>query len=170
MIIGEKLLQAINKLPCQRLRPRPGAVVEFAAGGLLGSFLSRNNDLAGHWALGLLYAEAKAPARTIELDLLRGVGHPAGMCAHAVSRRYQQFLQAALTKLGIDWSTVTRATVVLKFNIPPRLPDFHYPCMGDPLEVTVMLAVNQGETVATSALARCQPRRAGIFTRISLAI
>lgn len=45
-----------------------------AACGLLGAFISRNNDVGGYWALGKLYAHAQASdVRAILVDLIDSV-------------------------------------------------------------------------------------------------
>lgn len=88
-----------------------------AAFGLLGSFVSRNNDVSGYWALGKLYKHAvNAKASTVCVDLLDLTITPPNDDFAAMALRFQQMLGAQLKarKLPADW--VRAATVSVKFE------------------------------------------------------
>jgi hypothetical protein len=141
--------------------------LKHAAAGLSSSFISRNNDLNGHWALGLLYKDA--PPHTLALDLLSSSSQPSSDHASQLAERYGIFLRTALGKLDVEWSKVLRASVTLQFNAQVSDPHFHFPCKGDPVTCTVTLHSVDGLEVTASALARCLPFQSNVFSQSSRA-
>ncbi len=139
--------------------------LKHVAAGLLGSFISRYNDVGGHWALGLLYSDVKEPPHYIEFDLLSDSPHPAGACASTVAARYAIFLRAALERQHLEWDALTMAVVTLQFNAKVADPTFHYPCLGDPVVATVRLESALGHVATVSSIARCYPYRPMLFRR-----
>jgi hypothetical protein len=139
--------------------------LKHVAAGLLGSFISRYNQVGGHWALGLLYSDVNEPPHYIEFDLLSSATQPAGACASVVAERYAIFLRAALEKQHFEWDALTRAVVTLQFNAEVPDPTFHYPCLGDPVVATVRLESAQGHVATISTVARCYPHRSSRFIR-----
>ena len=84
--------------------------------GVLGSFISRNNDVGGYWALGKLYKHAvKANALTVCVDLLDSTITPPSGDFAAMTKHFQQMLGSQLTarRLPTDW--VRSATVCVEF-------------------------------------------------------
>jgi hypothetical protein len=47
------------------------------AAGLLGSFVSRNNDIGGYWGIGVLCRDTAAMGGKVELNLITRVAAPA---------------------------------------------------------------------------------------------
>lgn len=60
----------------------PRNALKSIAAGVLGSFVSRNNDFNGYWAIGQLYSIAlRSPARTVSISLTGDSGVPRGTLA-----------------------------------------------------------------------------------------
>jgi len=88
-----------------------------AAFGLLGAFVSRNNDVGGYWALGKLYEHARASnAREIRVDLVRSVITPPSPEFSQMVGHFRQMLadQLAARKLPNEW--LRDADVRVKFS------------------------------------------------------
>lgn len=85
--------------------------------GLLGAFISRNNDVGGYWALGKLYRHAKAAnVQVIRIDLRRSSIEPpsaefANMLDYFREQLVRQLAARALTTLWlIDAEIAVRFT------------------------------------------------------------
>lgn len=140
--------------------------LKHAAAGLLGSLISRNNDVSGYWAPGLLYHDASAPPHVMEIDILTNSSKPSSEAAKIVAGRYSLFLRSALAKQGFVWNDVTQATINFQFNANVPDPNFYYPCGGAPFICSVTLATNRGHCVSASKIARCYARRSGLFLTV----
>lgn len=90
------------------------------AGGLINSFLSRNNDIDGYWALGLFYqcAAVREDFR-FELDLLSGKSWPYFEYSERSSKPYRDFLFAQLEKKGFEEVQAKKAIVLINFKTSP---------------------------------------------------
>lgn len=74
--------------------------------GLLGAFVSRNNDVNGYWALGKLYEHVKAfNAGEIRVDLVRSVITPPSTEFSHIVGHFRQMLadQLAARSLPNEW-------------------------------------------------------------------
>ncbi|OEZ99921.1 hypothetical protein [Duganella sp. HH101] len=134
--------------------------LKHAAAGLATSFVSRNNDVGGYWAPGLLYRDAAA-GLAVQLRLTDRTAAPATPAAMLVMRNYAEFLRRALRKHGVDWEELALATVDVRFNAPhtgPRL------ACGEPFTCTVSLASKADSAVSASATSYCQRYEAGRYT------
>jgi hypothetical protein len=85
-----------------------------AAGSLLGTFCSRNNDLDGYWGVGVIYDEANVDA--VEIDLLAGTSKPPMRCAATLCERYRLYFSRVLKAYGLADSDVTGVKISLFFN------------------------------------------------------
>lgn len=130
--------------------------LQHAAAGLLSSLISRNNDVDGFWAPGLLYRDAALAPHIVQVDLLTGASQPASAPARLTAACYATCLRTAVEKLGLSWTDLTCATISFQFNIEVSDPWFHSQCGGDPFVCTVDLATAQ-HRVSRSARARCLP-------------
>ena len=136
--------------------------LKHSAAGLLGSLISRNNDVNGYWAPGLLYHDVVPEPHLMELDLLTGSSLPPSRTAVWVATSYSIFLRDALAKQGIGWDELTLATVRFQFNAEVPTRYFNAGCAGDPFTCVVTLQTAQGHVATMSGMSRCQPRRQGI--------
>jgi hypothetical protein len=126
---------------------------------VLDSFVSRNNDLDGFWAIGLLCAAADAAGvQTLTLDLLAGTCAPDCAVGARVARAYGEFLRRQLEKRELEPDSVARLHVWLRFHAVDTLlrggPDARY---GEPFECMIALELHDGYVVDGSRLGRCRP-------------
>ncbi len=147
---------------------KPRSRLKHAAAGLLGSLISRNNDVNGYWAQGPLYRDASAPPHVMALDLLSGSSYPICKSARLVAASYAPFLRAALERQNFRWDELTQATITFQFNATVSDSNFSYPCTGDPFTCAVMLHTVQGHTTTVTVKARCYPYRFGRFSKSGL--
>ena len=133
------------------------------AAGLLGSLVSRKNDVDGYWAPGLLFHDASASPHAMTLDLLTGSSSPESNAGKLMMASYSLFLRAALAKQGFAWNEVTQATITFQFNASVPDPDLASSCSGAPFICSVALATVHGHRSAASAIGRCEPRSRGLF-------
>lgn len=147
--------------------------LEGVAAAVLSSFLSRNNDIDGYWALGLLRSFADATdVSELRLDVLNGNADPIDTLTLRVAQAYQAVLQRQLLLRGIPADRIARAEVVVSFDvedagiIPYTLP---YASYGEPFRCIVSLTDSRsGREHRRSTVARCaphDPRRESRSTR-----
>ena len=129
-------------------------ILRHVAAGLLGSFISRNNDIGGYWALGVLCAEAGAHA--VELRLTERLATPPAPACMAVAATYAGFLRRAMLQHGIDADDLARATVDIAFGVVPEVPIYRH-AAGAPFCCTVTLASRCGKTATVRAHGHCLP-------------
>lgn len=74
--------------------------------GLLGTFVSRNNDVGGYWALGKLYKHARvSKAYEVHVDLVRSAIVPPNPEFSDMVRHFRQMLtdQLVARRLPEEW-------------------------------------------------------------------
>ena len=90
------------------------------AGGILGSFISRNNDVGGYWAVGQLRTECDARSTTaLTLDLLAGTASLDGSVVVRVATAYRDVLSRLLQGIELGPEHLRSARVLLDFAPPP---------------------------------------------------
>ncbi|MGE0530102.1 MAG: hypothetical protein AB7G40_01330 [Hyphomonadaceae bacterium] len=122
-----------------------------AAFGLLGSFVSRNNDVSGYWALGMLYGHAvKTNAPSVCVDLLDLKVTPPDGVFSAMAAHFQQMLGAQLSArhVPVDW--VRRATICVDFG---RVKSPNTP--GDVFNAVVVITDDRGRAHSATANGAC---------------
>lgn len=142
--------------------------LKHAAAGLLGWIVSRNNDVNGYWAPGLLYRDVLEAPHVIELNLLRGTSRPDSDSAKLMAAYSATFLNTALQRQKFSWEELTQATITLQFNADEPDPYFYFPCGGEPFICAVALVTAQGHAASVCAMARCHPYRLDAFTQSAL--
>ena len=86
------------------------------ARALADSFVSRNNDIGGYWAVGKLYAHAqRTRSAQIELDLRLGNLMPADQQFDGMAREFRRKLQAQLFGHKLPSAWVKQATMKIVF-------------------------------------------------------
>ena len=87
------------------------------ASGIAGSFVSRNNDIDGYWAMGILYQSAsEAGYNKFFLDLLTGESTPKFKYSKRVAKPYHEFLINQIGKKGLEEYQVAAATVKIEYK------------------------------------------------------
>jgi len=87
-----------------------------AALGVLGSFVSRNNDVDGYWGIGKLYSHAlRTDAKTIAIDLVgRTITPPSDEFRSMVSRYSEAFLgQCRKRSIPCAWANTVDIRICL---------------------------------------------------------
>lgn len=108
------------------------------AAGIASSFIRRNNDVGGQWALGLLYRDAPEDQR-MRLNLLDHTTVPSTNIVRLVARNYGEFLRRAALKQGVPLEELAEAKVELRFNADVRIPGEGCVFVGDAYLCTVTL-------------------------------
>jgi hypothetical protein len=97
------------------------------ANSLAGSFVSRNNDVDGYWALGKLYLHAKnAPSPRVSVELTPVHNARVEEPNAAIAGEYRRILERLFRKqrLKIEW--LANATILIEFESPNAKPRFFY--------------------------------------------
>ncbi|HWW70105.1 MAG TPA: hypothetical protein VN089_09205 [Duganella sp.] len=131
------------------------------AGGVVGSFTHRNNDVGGQWALGLLYRDAPEN-RHVMLDLMAFDAVPSTGIARTVARNYGQFLRRAAIRHGMSPDELAAARVEVWFNADLQL-SWGGDYIGDPFKCVVTLTLKTGQMVAQQSVGRCLRYEQGKF-------
>ncbi|MDM5181657.1 hypothetical protein PO883_31245, partial [Massilia sp. DJPM01] len=137
--------------------------LKHVAAGVSQSFVGRNNDVGGYWALGELYKEASAPDYAFLLQLLDGVAIPSTRGASQVAKNDAAFLQRALVNKGIALAELAQASVYIQFNADLPVAALPVQCGGDPFVCTVTLRTVQGKLAVAKAFGHCLRNRWGMF-------
>lgn len=132
------------------------------AAALLGSFVSRNNDVDGYWALGQLRAPADAAGLTeVRLDLFPADAEPSGTLISRVTQVYSGMLERQLRRHRLHPNRILRAAMVLSF-IEDDTNMGRFASYGEPFKCTVSLFDDNGRKYERTLVARCavhDPRR-----------
>lgn len=127
------------------------------AAGICGSFISRNNDINGYWAVGRLYSNAvDNDLEKVELDLKNRKCVPNTELANLVLTRYNEYMFTQLKKMGLKQSQITSATIGVEFNlaadqqvVPAKLT------WGEPFCCTVTLTDDLGNVWQDKSISWC---------------
>lgn len=128
------------------------------ASGLLGSFISRNNDVAGYWGIGQLSLLAQQnSAHVIRIDLLAGTISPPSDLFSKLASGYSHILHRHLLAHGIPLSWLSSA--VIELNLNPESPSKHVPITtwGSLFKLTVAIADDKGVKHAINGFGYCAP-------------
>jgi hypothetical protein len=128
-----------------------------AAFGTAQSFASRNNDVDGWWAIGLLLAELGPGDQQYRIDLVSGEATP------IISERglgelgpaWAQYLRWSLAQHGLSLSQVERARLTLEFDRTIEVQS-RFPGGPDrPFRCTVEIEDDRGGLHSASAEGHC---------------
>jgi hypothetical protein len=121
---------------------------------VLGSFVSRNNDVDGYWGLGLLRSFAdSAGVAELTMDLVTGAVDPNGSVLLSICHSYQQILKEQLLRSRVA-ERVAHAEIRLVFN-SPATGMASFVSYGDPFKCVVSLVDANGGVHESSIVARC---------------
>lgn len=136
---------------------RPNKLKSVAA-GVLGSFVSRNNDVGGYWALGQLRAQCLSQhVSQIRFDLLAGTASLDDGIAQRVAVAYRQFVLRQLQCNALDVERLRGSVVVLDFAPNEPVTVKGYASYGDPFSCVVQLENDRGRVYAREYVGRCVP-------------
>lgn len=111
------------------------------ASGLCGSFVSRNNDLGGYWAIGKLRLLAEQQGRlAVLLDVLASSMQPSSSEFAPVLARYRRLLAKLAGLSGIRLEEITAVRIRVDFAPPPWPRATYYkPQWGGQFVLTVTI-------------------------------
>jgi hypothetical protein len=132
------------------------------ANGLCGSFISRNNDLDGHWAIGKLRSLADQHRQTtVVLDLLTLSAQPASAQCSDVFERYCRLLATLAQRSRIPFADITVARIALDFAPLPWPRASYYKLQwGDQFTVTVTIEAKGRAAGIARHAGYCRPHDA----------
>lgn len=118
------------------------ALLKNIAGGLCGSFASRNNDLGGYWAIGKLRLLAKQYRQnSAALDVLAPSMLPPSPEFAQVLTDYHRLLEKLASRSAIRLETITAACITVDFSPPPWPRAIYYQQhWGEQFVVTVTIS------------------------------
>jgi hypothetical protein len=92
--------------------------VKCVADGVLGSFVSRNNDCAGYWAIGLLYRRALGACSNGTSFTLVGVGDEAHDLAidTELQAKYRELLAKLMAGRSLPANWIKSAKITVHFE------------------------------------------------------
>jgi hypothetical protein len=104
--------------------------------GILGSFVSRNNDIGGYWAIGKLYEHArKNQTHNLTIDLATSEILPDGLEFRPMVRGYSSRLADRLAYYAVPMEFISIARIALAFDAavlaarpPSSMPGMPFRC------------------------------------------
>ena len=88
--------------------------------GIASSFVSRNNDVDGYWALGLICKVAAEQGHgAFALNLLTGESEPKLKFSSRIAEPYRNRLMSLLAEQGLDESEIESASISIQFPVEP---------------------------------------------------
>jgi hypothetical protein len=97
------------------------------AAALAGRFISRNNDVDGYWALGILYIVAtKDKSNRLSLNILEGESSPTFWHSKRLCLPLHDLLLHQLFIRGFEEFQVISAIVEIKFDVSPTAKEIMF--------------------------------------------
>ncbi|THF61967.1 hypothetical protein [Pseudothauera rhizosphaerae] len=127
--------------------------------GLYGSFISRNNDVAGYWGIGKLCLLAQErETGIVELNLLTETIAPETTQFARLLRGYHSFLKRHLSARRIPLTWVVSANIELNFR-PEDRPKKHIPIVswGSLFKLTVAIKDDKNKEHIACGFSYCGP-------------
>lgn len=124
--------------------------------GVLGSFVSRYNDVGGYWGLGQLCSLAKRHGvDCVEVDILGKAIHPAEDPFRPMLENYARRLERQMTgrRLPMDW--LSSAIIRVRFGARDAVQLFETAPAGDPFVCGVHLVDDTQTLREAVTLGRC---------------
>lgn len=82
---------------------------------IIGSFISRNNDVSGYWAIGKLYALMEArDTQELKIDILSKKMEPGDEEFDSMLSVYKKMLSSQIGHLGLEGAQVQEAKILLQ--------------------------------------------------------
>ena len=122
--------------------------------------LSRNNDVDGYWALGLLYQLAldrETRSITIELNGNSSKSLPRNPLLDEISMRYRALFISMLEKTGFNPSNVLVIVIELEFGTARKVAYQHLRTHGDPFFCSVTITDDQRHQWRVEQGGKCAP-------------
>ena len=127
--------------------------------GVVQSFISRNNDLSGYWAIGKLYLAAKeSGSSAVELDLMQMETSLSAREFRQTIQHYRTMLDRLLNKKMMTVQWVKKCIIVASFNqdLDKRYHYFQSP-IGQPYICTITITDDLGREHSMMVGGFCRP-------------
>lgn len=125
--------------------------------GLLGTFVSRNNDVGGYWGLGILRSLAIWNGlETVILDLMDEASElfsPEPL--RSMERRYRRWLYSTLDKISVNPGSLSQARINVRFTTFDEFPKAIRDTRGDPYVCTTIIVLKNGKSAVASKIGVC---------------
>lgn len=110
------------------------------ASGIATSFISRNNDINGYWAIGILYKyTSESRMHKFTLNLLTGESSPEFAHSQIIAQHYCDYIHKQIKSKRFRKLTISSSTVEIQFNTPSNTQHIHRTTYGDPFICTVSI-------------------------------
>lgn len=138
--------------------------------GLLGTFVSRNNDIDGYWGLGILRSTVEARGgQQVEINLLSADSQNGPI--ELSKKKYRSWLEKSLTKQGLAISSLSVAQIKVRFATSfEEFPEVIKDTRGLPYECTVEIGRGAEKLYAARKVGVCathDPSKDRKSTRVS---
>ena len=138
------------------------------ASGVLGSFVSRNNDVGGYWGIGQLCRIAsELGLDSLTFDLL--VSSASAPTNHPViatlAHKYGEMLRSQAEQKGFTSSTLARAILSIEFGTSGHLRTAPLVTRGAPIFVSLALCDERSRSLKVFLTSRCEPHNPNNETR-----
>jgi hypothetical protein len=118
--------------------------------------VSRNNDLHGYWAPGVLYLQTLEFGHGVTFDLLAGTASPATPSTVCALETYIRQLHLRLEQSGLTLDALSAANISFSFGIKPANGSMGA-ALGDRFDCTVALVSDTGLSYSSTASSICRP-------------
>lgn len=125
--------------------------------GLTSSFDSRNNDVQGYWALGVLYYFAKTNHICLfKFDLLNQTIQPSISYFQQITSTYHSNLQRLINAKNINSQWLKSVSITIEFdNYSKQHNHIKYP-VGDPYVIIGKIIDDRGKIFESTIYGKCQ--------------
>ncbi|WP_133406540.1 hypothetical protein [Parashewanella tropica] len=129
------------------------------ASGLIGSFKSRNNDVAGYWGIGKLskFAETNGTDE-VAIDLLAGFIQPTTCKFDGVISHYKAMFMNNIASLNIPNQWVSKVIITVLFN-QEYVEKYHFfgAALGSPCICKCEITDDNGQKYTVTTGTNCKP-------------
>jgi len=138
--------------------------VASVADGIARSFASRNNDIEGWWALGLLLTNVGPGEPDYRIDLLTGDPTPPSIGPElgALGPAWARYLRWSLERHGLQFTALRSAVLSVRFDRSKEVKSWIPGARDRPFECTVTIEDDRGRRHERSVFGHCS--RPGDFT------
>jgi hypothetical protein len=143
--------------------PRRSELNGFAS-DIVRSFVSRNNDVLGYWALGMLYVYAKEHSNNLlSISLFPLELEPSMEPAAFVARSFDSKLRAMMENRKLPKSWLASACITVQFESTTAKPQFFSTrANGRPFNCQIEIEDDLGRKHAASVAGWCAPHDSNI--------
>lgn len=126
--------------------------------GLLGSFVSRNNDYRGYWALGLLYARALVGnSLNVSIKLIPDADPAEDDIIRAIGARYKNWMLGAMARRSLPTHWILSADASVAFEAA-NVADRRLRAVGEqPFLASLKITTEWNKTCVVQASGSCWP-------------